>query len=190
MKLFAQQAAIAVQNAQLYEERKHQARIDLTTDIYNRRGLFELGRREMDRAQRFSRPLSAIMVDIDHFKRVNDTHGHPVGDLVLIELAQRLKIHLRSIDILSRYGGEEFVILLPETSSDQAAEIAERLRQIIEEKPFTPDGLSIPITISQGVSITYGDDPDIKSLIKRADDAMYLSKKLGRNQVNVISDSR
>ena len=186
MSLFAQQAAIAVQNAQLFEERKVQARMDVTTGIYNRRGLYELGVREVDRAQRFNRPLSAIMVDIDHFKRVNDTYGHPVGDLVLKELAERLKKHLRSIDILSRYGGEEFVILLPETSAEQAVEVAERLREIVEETPFSPDGLKLPITISQGVSISNIDDLDIKSLIKNADDAMYLSKRSGRNQVNVF----
>jgi diguanylate cyclase (GGDEF)-like protein/PAS domain S-box-containing protein len=185
MNLFAQQAAIAVQNAQLFEERRQQARMDLTTGIYNRRGLFELGVREVDRAQRFNRPLSAIMVDIDHFKRVNDTYGHPVGDLVLIELANRLKDHLRSIDILSRYGGEEFIILLPETPSDKAVEVAERLREVVENTPFSPEGLSLPITISQGISVTFGEDPDIHSLIKKADDAMYLSKRAGRNQVNV-----
>lgn len=188
MNLFAQQASIAVQNAQQFEERKQQARMDLTTGIYNRRGLYELGVREVDRAQRFNRPLSAIMLDIDHFKLINDTYGHPVGDIVLKELAERLTANLRSIDILSRYGGEEFVILLPETSSDQAFEVAERLREVVVEKPFTPDGLSIPITISQGVSVTHGEGPDIRSLIKKADEAMYLSKRLGRNLVTVFSE--
>lgn len=186
MSLFAQQAAIAVQNAQLFEERKQQARMDLTTGIYNRRGLYELGIRELDRALRFNRPLSAIMVDIDHFKRVNDTYGHPAGDLVLKELADRLKNHLRSIDILSRYGGEEFVILLPETDAVQATEVAERLREVVEQKPFTPDGLTLPITISQGISLLNDDAADIKVLIKNADDAMYVSKRSGRNQVNIF----
>jgi diguanylate cyclase (GGDEF)-like protein len=186
MDSFAQQASIAVQNAQLFEERKRQARMDLLTGIYNRRGLFELGLRELDRAQRFDRPLCAIMVDIDHFKRVNDTYGHPIGDLVLKELADRLKTHLRSIDILSRYGGEEFVILLPETDLDQAKEVAERLREIAEKTLFTPDGLSLPITISQGISILNGKTSDITTLIKHADDAMYISKRSGRNQVSTF----
>lgn len=190
MNLFAQQAAIAVRNAQLYEERKQQARMDLITEIYNRRGLFELGTREIDRAQRFKRPLSAIMVDIDHFKHVNDTYGHPVGDIILKELADRLKGNLRSIDILSRYGGEEFVILLPETAVDSATEVAERLREVVEEKHFTPDGLSLPITISLGIADTYGENTDIKLLIKRADDAMYISKRSGRNQVNIFPEAR
>jgi diguanylate cyclase (GGDEF)-like protein len=160
--------------------------MDLLTGIYNRRGLFELGLRELDRAQRFDRPLCAIMVDIDHFKRVNDTYGHPIGDLVLKELADRLKTHLRSIDILSRYGGEEFVILLPETDLDQAKEVAERLREIAEKTLFTPDGLSLPITISQGISILNGKTSDITTLIKHADDAMYISKRSGRNQVSTF----
>jgi len=187
MSLFAQQAAIAVQNAQLYEERKHQARTDLTTGVYNRRGLFELAQRELDRAERYERPLAAIMLDIDEFKNVNDTYGHPIGDIVLKELAYRLKNNLRSIDILGRYGGDEFVIMLPETTVDCAHEIAERLCKIIKEEPFTPTDLSLPITISLGIAITDGKRCDLNTLIKHADEAMYKSKRAGCNCVSLYN---
>ncbi len=185
MRMFAQQAAIAVENAKLYEERQLQARMDVTTGIYNRRGLIELGNREVDRAERYNRPLAVIMVDIDRFKIVNDTYGHPVGDLVLSELSERLQANLRSIDILGRYGGEEFVILLPETNSIDAMDVAERLRSVVEAEPFKPNGLSLWITISQGVVIQSEKSGNLNEMIHFADDAMYQSKDSGRNLVTL-----
>lgn len=187
MNLFAQQAAIAVENAKLYEESKRQARIDHVTEIYNRRGLFELGERELDRSKRYVRPLAALMLDIDHFKLVNDTHGHPKGDLVLNELAQQLQSNLRKIDILARYGGEEFVILLPETSLARAMDVAERLREIVAREVFLRDTLALKITISLGVAVSRGSDRSFETLIKHADDAMYRSKAFGRNRVTACT---
>ena len=187
MRLFSQQAAIAVENAKLYEESKRQARVDLVTEIYNRRGLFELGERELDRSKRYGRPLAAMMLDIDHFKRVNDTFGHPIGDLVLKELAQRLKNNLRTIDILARYGGEEFVILLPETTLESAVEVAERLRAAVARQIFLQDTLSLMITISLGVAVAERNNLNITTLIKHADQAMYVSKGHGRNRVTPFS---
>jgi len=185
MHLFAQQAAIAVENAQLFEEKERQARIDITTGIYNRRGLLELGKREIDRAHRYERPLAALMIDIDNFKQVNDTHGHAIGDIVLKELADILKENIRTIDILSRYGGEEFVILLPETTPESAFEIAERLRKKVSYHVFTPESLEIHITISIGLAFSSGDNNGLNDLIKRADNAMYMSKGEGRNQTSL-----
>ena len=185
MSMFAQQAAIAVENAQLFEERKQEARLDMTTGISNRRGLSELGSREIDRSIRFKRSLGVVFLDIDHFKVVNDTYGHPVGDLVLQELALRLKANLRSIDILSRYGGEEFVILLPETDTEGALDVAERIRRTVEEKPFSPNSLSLWITVSQGVTTLNGNNRSLKELIRQADEATYQSKDAGRNLVTL-----
>ncbi len=185
MHLFAQQAAIAVENAKLFEEKEYQARIDFTTGIYNRRGLLELGKRELDRAHRYDRPLAALMIDIDYFKKVNDTYGHPIGDLVLKELAGILEENIRTIDVLGRYGGEEFVILLPETSPESALEIAERLRGAVTKHTFTPEALKIKITISIGLAFSIGGENGLDDLIKRADDAMYESKVSGRNRTSV-----
>jgi diguanylate cyclase (GGDEF)-like protein len=144
-----------------------------------------MGNREINRAIRFNRSLAAIFLDIDHFKVVNDTYGHPIGDLVLRELADRLKENLRKIDLLGRYGGEEFVIILPETDTECALDVAERLRKIVEQTPFTPDDLSLWITISQGVSILNKENQDLKTLIKQADEATYQSKEAGRNLVTL-----
>ena len=185
MSMFAQQAAIAVENAQLYEERKQEARLDMATEIYNRRGLSELGGREIDRSVRFDRPLGVIFLDIDHFKVVNDTYGHPVGDQVLLELARRLKTNLRSIDILGRYGGEEFVIILPETNVECALDVAERIRSTVEERPFSPNNLSLWITVSQGVTVLNHSNHSLKELIQQADEATYQSKNAGRNLVTL-----
>ena len=186
MRLFAQQAAIAVENAKLFEEKQRQARIDITTGIYNRRGLLELGKRELDRAHRYERPLAAMMVDIDRFKLINDTYGHPTGDLVLKELAGVLRDNIRTIDILGRYGGEEFVIILPETTPDSAYEIAERVRNTVADHIFTPDFLEVKTTISIGVAFSTGDNNGLLDLIKRADDAMYESKGAGRNRTSIL----
>jgi diguanylate cyclase (GGDEF)-like protein len=185
MSMFAQQAAIAVENAQLYEQQKQEARIDAITGIFNRRGLNEMGCREISRAIRFDRSLSVIFLDIDHFKQVNDTYGHPIGDLVLKELADRLKKNLRTIDLFGRYGGEEFVIILPEADTEGALDVAERLRKIVEQTPFTPDNLSLWITISQGVSVLNADNRSLNTLIKQADEATYQSKEAGRNLVTL-----
>jgi diguanylate cyclase (GGDEF)-like protein len=125
-------------------------------------------------------------VDIDHFKLVNDTYGHPIGDLVLKELARILDDNIRTIDILGRYGGEEFVILLPETTPDSAYEIAERLRKTVAEHNFTPEHLDLNITISIGVAFSTGESNGLIDLIKRADNAMYESKDAGRNRTSVL----
>ncbi|MCB2202555.1 GAF domain-containing protein [bacterium] len=188
MKLFAQQAAIAVENAKLFEEKQQQARMDITTGLYNRRGLYELGDREVDRAIRYERPLAVVFADLDYFKRVNDRYGHYVGDLVLTELAERLRENLRSIDVLGRYGGEEFVYVLPETDTESAMEVCERIRQIVEGSPFTPNDLSINITISQGVAILDEIKQDLDMLIKSADIAAYQSKDTGRNKTTLFKN--
>jgi len=189
MRLFAQQAAIAVENAQLFEEKERQAREDITTGIYNRRGLMELGKRELDRAHRYERPLAALMIDIDHYKWVNDMHGHAIGDLVLKELTGILEENIRTIDVLGRYGGDEFVILLPETSPESAFEIAERLRDKVSDHKFMPESLGLHITVSIGVAFSRGESNGLDDLIKRTDDAMYLSKGAGRNQTSFYHSS-
>ena len=162
------------------------ATLDPLTGILNRRHLFTLGEREFKRARRYGHPLSAIMVDLDHFKRVNDTHGHACGDQVLIRFCRACQRKLREIDVFARYGGEEFVILLPDTDLTTSTLIAERLRAMVEETPPDTEVGAIPITISLGVSSMEGNPPPqtLDDLINYADQALYTSKEKGRNRVS------
>lgn len=180
---FADHVAIAIENARLFAEVQTKAITDSLTDLYNRRGLFELGQRELDRLRRFERPLAAIMLDIDYFKEVNDTHSHAIGDQVLKELAARCRAHLREIDILGRYGGEEFAILLPETDQIDAYRVAERIRKHMTETPVQTTHGPISITISLGVAAAAPDTLDLAILLDQADTAMYSAKQTGRNRV-------
>ena len=145
----------------------------------------ELAKREFGRARRYQRPLAAIMLDIDHFKQVNDTYGHAVGDQVLQAVAARCRETVREIDILGRYGGEEFVVLLLETDLDGARILAERLRQCVVDPPISTDGGMMKITVSLGVGILDKECPDLDHLLQRADQALYKSKQDGRNRVSI-----
>ncbi|OGO27902.1 MAG: hypothetical protein A2Z16_04475 [Chloroflexi bacterium RBG_16_54_18] len=185
LEMLASYAAIALDNAALFKSIKHLAAIDSLTGIYNRRKLFELGRSEFHRARRFHRPLSILMFDIDHFKRVNDTFGHSIGDLVLSKFAQLLKVGIRDIDILGRYGGEEFLIILPETRKTTAVAIANRLRtQISATFKNMYDG-SISLTASIGVVSMKDDTHSFTGLIEEVDNALYGAKNLGRDRIKV-----
>ncbi|MEE9228568.1 MAG: diguanylate cyclase, partial [Acidimicrobiia bacterium] len=136
LEAMANQAAMAIENARLFEEVERLAVTDELTGLNNRRGFFDLGRREMERAQRTHRPVTALMLDLDGFKRINDTFGHAVGDEVLRHLGDRCRRAVRDIDLVGRYGGEEFCVLLPETDLKTALEVAERIRSSIADQPF------------------------------------------------------
>ena len=174
-------AANAIHRVQQFSQVQQQAITDHVTGIHNRRQLFNLGELEFRRARRFNRPLSAIMLDIDHFKKVNDTYGHEKGDQVLRALAQFLKIHLREFDILGRYGGEEFVIVLPGADLANARNVAFRLRDGVQERPMVNG--SVNITVSLGVAQLSEGLTDFQALMNRADKAMYAAKRAGRNRV-------
>ncbi len=182
---FAATAAVAIRNAQLYAEVQRQAITDHLTGLYNRRGFFELGQRELERARRFKHPLSAILFDIDRFKQINDTFGHPAGDQVIYAVAERCRKNLRHIDILARYGGEEFAVLLPETDLPTAYQVAERLRQSIAETPVETDHHPIQVTVSVGMTMATDEIPDLAGLLNRADAAMYSAKQMGGNYLVV-----
>jgi diguanylate cyclase (GGDEF)-like protein len=173
------------------EEAEGQLRTLATTDaltgIYNRGELMIRGEEELARIVRHGiiggkGKMSIIMLDIDHFKRVNDTHGHQAGDAVLEQLADRIKKALRLYDVLGRYGGEEFMLLLPAADLDVAEKIAERIRLSIESEPFLFNDTKIPITISLGVA-TLSPDFNLENAIGRADSALYRAKENGRNRV-------
>jgi diguanylate cyclase (GGDEF)-like protein/PAS domain S-box-containing protein len=183
LEMLASHAAIALENARLFSEIQWLAATDSTTGLYNRRGLFELGQREMERSRRFKHPLTAIMLDIDWFKQVNDTYGHSVGDQILKSLALACRQNIRDVDIIGRYGGEEYVIILPETSLQAGYQVANRLRKYVENMQIETDRGIIQITISLGVCELKPDTPDLAVLIDRADTAMYQAKQAGRNRV-------
>ena len=156
---------------------------DGLTGIYNRRYLEGRLASEYDRMRRYGGTFSVILFDLDFFKKVNDTHGHLAGDKVLIEIAARVKDKLRSSDVLGRYGGEEFMLILPETHLDGARIFAERLREAIELEPVIFDNTTIPVTVSMGVTEHRADMPGYASLIHQSDLALYASKAAGRNRV-------
>lgn len=183
MSTFASQLAVAFYNASLYEEIQRVAITDDMTGLFNRRGMHEFGEREVERARRFGRPLSALMIDLDLFSRVNNTYGHLVGDEVLRRLADRVRANIRELDVAVRFGGEEFLILLVETDQEAAQAIAERIRAAIAGSPFETSAGSLRITASIGVAQMTPDMTGITHLIAHADQALYMAKQAGRNRV-------
>lgn len=186
----ANQAGLAIKQARLFAEVQRLAVTDGLTGLHNRRHFSELAEDEFDRARRYGRPLSAVMLDMDHFKQVNDTHGHAVGDQVLRTVAQRCRENLRDIDLLGRYGGEEFVVLLPESKLGGARHAAERLRRCVAGSPVETEHGPLAITISLGIALLTDDCPKLAALLDRADAAMYAAKQAGRNRVGVGGNNR
>lgn len=169
------------------------ANTDSLTGLYNHRFFQDRLRSELTRAERYGRPVSMIMLDIDHFKNLNDAYGHPVGDAVLVEMARILQSDVRrDIDIVARYGGEEFAVILPETDVVGAEEVAERIRVSVQRHCFSAgDGETVPVTVSLGVAAYPEHSLEREGLIMAADLAMYQSKSTGRNRTTVFSkDSR
>lgn len=183
--------AISLHNAELHRK----AIVDNLTQVYSR-GHFDLAMEaEISRAERYGgqhhsdevRWVSLVMMDIDHFKRVNDTHGHPVGDAVLRMVAKALRQTVRKSDVVSRYGGEEFALIAPETNKEEAIRMAERLRQRVAAEAVALAGQSLSVTASFGVATYPNDAGDLRGLVAAADKALYAAKERGRNQVVAAS---
>lgn len=166
-----------------YEEIHKMAIMDGLTNLYNKRYFMEALDREVARARRYKRPLSLIMIDIDHFKKVNDTYGHLAGDHILMELGELLKSRVRREEIVIRYGGEELAILLPETNKEGSANVAELIRKKVDNHVFTFANKRIKITISAGVSEVAEGDYNFKEFLNIADKRLYAAKNAGRNKV-------
>jgi diguanylate cyclase (GGDEF)-like protein len=160
------------------------ARTDELTGLNNRRAFTEAGRRAMDQAQRYSRPLAVVMFDIDHFKGINDAHGHAAGDKVLQVVAQAAQSRARAADILGRLGGEEFAILLPETRGPDAVTLAERMRNDLTQLSVEHEGATITFTCSFGVAARGQEILVLDTLLRQADQALYRAKRAGRNRVS------
>jgi len=162
------------------------ATTDPLTELYNRRHFFDLAEKEFARALRYQRHFSLILIDLDNFKTVNDKHGHLCGDRVLQEVARCINQNSRDVDIYGRYGGDEFVVLVPETPQPYARIFAERLRQIIPAQLEKMEEISDPVTLSIGIANFRGEvDKTIDTLIERADQALYAAKEAGQNCVKV-----
>jgi diguanylate cyclase (GGDEF)-like protein len=169
------------------EKLRLRAFVDQLTGVWNRGAVFDVLQRELERSERNNHPLSACMLDLDHFKKVNDEYGHQAGDHVLQELCQRVRASIRPYDGIGRYGGEEFLIVFPETQGEQARSQADRVRKTVAAVPFDlGDGVQKTVTCSIGVA-EYERDEDLTSLISRADKALYRAKNEGRDRV-VLAD--
>jgi diguanylate cyclase (GGDEF)-like protein len=169
---------------QAREALREQAMHDALTQLYNRRATMDILVSELSRASRDLKPLTVMMVDIDHFKSINDRFGHPAGDAVLCEVARRLRSSMRAYDTLGRFGGEEFLVVAPGCDASPCRAQAERLRDIVSSQPIMVKDLSINVTVSVGVATLRGPKPqDLEAMLSVADKALYLAKEGGRNRV-------
>jgi len=185
LNLVANQVALAIENAKLYSKARELSIKDDLTGLYNRRHFQTVLQIEWKRAVRFHRNLSLLMIDADHFKKLNDTYGHLHGDKILKELSNILKRNIREIDTVARFGGEEFIVLLPDTDKNGAMAVGEKLRKMAESQRFTEtqSAQSTPVTISVGLASYPDDVRELDDLIDHADIALYDAKDAGRNRV-------
>ncbi|HZD57850.1 MAG TPA: GAF domain-containing protein [Anaerolineales bacterium] len=185
LESLAGHAALALSNALNFGKVERAAITDFITATFNHRYFQQALRQEIERAQRFERSVSVLMIDLDDFKMVNDTYGHPCGDRLLQALAARLRSSMRSVDVLARYGGEEFAVILPETPAGSLASLGERLRKAVAVRPFLIDDTVIPLTVSIGGATFPDHAREAYRLVECADHAMYQAKKDGRNCVRL-----
>lgn len=185
LEMFANQAALAINNGLIFQNVLDRAQRDSLTRLYNHGHFQDALRNEIERSSRYNNPVSLILLDIDHFKKFNDTWGHQTGDMVLKQTALLLSALVRVTDLPARYGGEEFALLLPQTEYEHAVELAERLRIGVERKVVVtgPNGEKIGVTASFGVSSFPRNAADAHDLVMCADAALYVAKDRGRNCV-------
>ncbi|HEY3445948.1 MAG TPA: GGDEF domain-containing protein [Myxococcales bacterium] len=168
---------------QYHEEIYRLTTVDGLTQIFNKRYFLETLEREVSRCHRYGRALTLAMIDIDHFKKINDTYGHLAGDYVLKMLASAVKTKIRREDVFARYGGEEFALILPEVEIVGAVSTAEKVRKVVEKQRFTFEDQVIPVTISLGVAAISNTINEVQTLLKAADEKLYDAKQSGRNKV-------
>ncbi|MGA9756835.1 MAG: GGDEF domain-containing protein, partial [Candidatus Sulfotelmatobacter sp.] len=179
-------AAIAIENARWVEKIQELTITDDCTGLYNARHLYKTLETEVYRSSRFGYEFSVLFIDLDHFKSVNDTHGHLIGSKLLAEIGYLVKAQLRLIDFAYRYGGDEFVVLLPQTGKDQALVVAKRLRDALRASSFCRDeGLNLNVRASIGLATYPHDARDAHDIIRQADEMMYLVKNTTRDNIGI-----
>ncbi len=183
--ILSQQFILAIKRALLYRKVQELAIKDGLTEVSSRRYFMERFSEEIQRSAKFKYKFSLLMIDIDHFKKYNDHYGHFVGDAILKEVSRGIRENIRQIDLVGRYGGEEFVVILPDTDRDGALLAAERIRQAIQAKKARVYDEDLEVTISIGLSVFPEDSKESEPLIEKADVALYKAKELGRNRVCV-----
>lgn len=189
ISILANQAGIVLKNAQLYERSQQLAEIDRQLGLMNQTAFCQRAQRELGRVQLTQRQAALLLADIDDFRVINNTYGHQVGDLVLEGVARILEQFTANGNLVGRYGGEEFVALIPGADEARARAMAERIRQAIEEYIFTTEqGEQVKATVSVGIAVFPSDARDVEGLIKKADRAAYLAKRMGKNQVRLYED--
>jgi len=167
-----------------HEEIYRLTTVDGLTQAFNKRYLIETLQRELNRSIRYGRPLALVMMDIDHFKKINDSHGHLAGDHILREMSALILKNVRGEDVFARYGGEEFACILPETDLESCVQMCEKLRRLIESQAFVYGEKRIPVTVSFGVTVLVGSqEMSVQDFIARADSRLYEAKQGGRNRV-------
>lgn len=187
LKRVLQERKLSNDRVRMMEKLQKLAITDGLTKLHNSRSFYSQIEVEVDRFNRYKRPLSLLLMDIDHFKQYNDSYGHLEGDKILVRISQIIKSCLRKLDSAYRYGGEEFTVILPETTCSEAVTVAERIRVAVEKEIFEPQpDVKVNITISTGVT-EYSHKEELSSFIQRADKAMYSSKQKGRNMVDSLS---
>ncbi|GAA0818901.1 hypothetical protein GCM10009111_22270 [Colwellia asteriadis] len=182
-KILLARIRTAIKLKEKTEQLEYLAKTDFLTGIHNRGSFFELSTNALSATDRATQPLVIVMLDIDHFKRVNDNYGHDVGDKVLVSFVECLTKHFRDYDILGRIGGEEFAVCLTNITTEKAHLVCERLRKAVEKLTIIADDITINITVSIGITAAQGKILSIDALLKQADDALYSAKENGRNQV-------
>jgi two-component system cell cycle response regulator len=188
LSIIANQVAVNISNARFHQMMERMATTDGLTGLTNHRAFQEKADQEFERAQRYPQSIALLLFDIDHFKKINDSYGHPVGDAVLKKIGKLLNETVRVVDVAARYGGEEFVALLVNTDSKGASQMAERIRSSIEKSKFLLNGQRIPVTVSVGYAVFPEDAKEKSGLIEMADQALYAAKDGGRNQCRAYRD--
>jgi diguanylate cyclase (GGDEF)-like protein len=188
LRTFAGQAAVAVDNVRVHEEAQRLSVTDSLTGLFNHRSLRDVLKRESERAGRFGRRLAVLVLDLDHFKEINDRHGHAAGDAVLVEFAQRLRHEIREVDVAFRQGGEEFALLLPETDEVGGVAVAERLGEAIRRVPIEINENHVTVTVSIGVAVFPDHAKSGPAVLRAADEALYAAKTAGRDTFRVAGE--